>query len=126
MKKKYLLFGILMILGTPAHGMMYTWSDSSGIKHYVNSQYDIPLRYRARAKPLYPEASDVLAPQLNMQTLDIRPASETPPQHTKTEEPHTVTTSAPPPKHRHVTKLGINLKKSVGHRKNPKDQPEKK
>jgi len=126
MTKKSLLFVMLMIFQTPAHGMVYTWSDSSGIRHYVNKEHDIPTRYRARTKPLYPEPSDILEPQQNLQSQNIQPATSTQPQSTKTEETPVGSNCASTPKPRHITKLGINLKKSVGHKKIPESSPEKK
>lgn len=119
MKKKYLLLVILIIIETPAQGMVYAWSDSFGIRHYVNSVYDIPARYRARAKPLYPEASDLLAPLQGTQLQAIQSEKRTQPPHSKTKGSSIEPAVADIPKPRHKTKLGINLKKSVGHRKNP-------
>jgi hypothetical protein len=34
------------------------WKDSAGIAHFVNKEYDVPDRYKAKAKALYPEAAD--------------------------------------------------------------------
>jgi hypothetical protein len=54
---KKLLVGV-MLVASPAQGMVYMWSDSTGIIHYTNKEYDIPARYKAKAKALYPEEAD--------------------------------------------------------------------
>ena len=54
---KVLMAGVVMT-ASPAPGMVYMWRDSAGISHYTNKEYDIPDRYKAKAKPLYPEAAD--------------------------------------------------------------------
>lgn len=55
---------LALALATPAFGMVFSWTDSAGVKHYTNRRDEIPERYRAKAKPLYPEQADTLpAPQ---------------------------------------------------------------
>ena len=54
---KIMMVGV-MLMASPAQGMVYMWRDSSGIAHYANKEYDIPARYKAKAKALYPEAAD--------------------------------------------------------------------
>ncbi len=54
---KHLIIAILLV-ASPALGTVYRWNDSAGIAHYTNREYDIPDRYKSRAKPLYPEATD--------------------------------------------------------------------
>ena len=81
MKKKSILL-VLMFLAPPAHGMVYSWSDSAGITHYVNKEYDIPTRFRAKAKALYPEQSENLAPQQSAQIPQTKleePGKDSPP-----------------------------------------------
>ncbi|UFS72564.1 DUF4124 domain-containing protein [Geomonas sp. RF6] len=41
---------MLLLVASTAYAEMYTWTDSKGTTHYVSSQYDIPARYRSRAK----------------------------------------------------------------------------
>ena len=48
--KKLLL--LLLFIASSAYGEIYTWKDSRGTAHYTNSEYDIPERYRAKAKVL--------------------------------------------------------------------------
>ena len=67
MMKKYVLL-LLMMVSAPAYGMVYTWTDSAGITHFTNKEYEIPARYRARVKARYPEQTDTAAPQQNFQT----------------------------------------------------------
>jgi hypothetical protein len=43
---------ILILMASTAYGEIYTWKDSRGTAHYANSEYDIPERYRSRAKVL--------------------------------------------------------------------------
>lgn len=54
---KIMIVGV-MLTTSPAQGMVYMWRDSAGIAHYTNKEYDVPARYKAKAKVLYPEASD--------------------------------------------------------------------
>ena len=48
--KKLLL--VLILLASSAYGEIYTWKDSRGTIHYTNSEYEIPEKYRAKAKVL--------------------------------------------------------------------------
>ena len=54
-----LLFSLL--LSSPACAMVYSWIDTAGVAHFSNKEYEIPPRYRARAKQLYPEQGDSAA-----------------------------------------------------------------
>lgn len=49
---------IVLLLISPANGMIYSWTDSAGITHFTNKEYEIPLRYRSRVKARYPEQGD--------------------------------------------------------------------
>ncbi len=73
MKKNLLL--ALIFISTPAHGMVYTWTDSAGVAHFTNKDYEIPARYRAKVKSLYPEQSDTSSPQQNVQPQPAQPAA---------------------------------------------------
>jgi len=46
------LLVILIFAASSAHGAIYRWTDSKGTTHYTNSKYEIPERYRAKAKVL--------------------------------------------------------------------------
>ena len=48
--KRILLFVLLMV--STAHGEVFTWTDSQGTAHFTNSFYEIPARYRTKAKVL--------------------------------------------------------------------------
>jgi len=48
--KKLLL--LLLLVASGANGEMYTWKDARGTAFYTNSLYEIPARYRSRAKLL--------------------------------------------------------------------------
>ncbi|AJE02720.1 DUF4124 domain-containing protein [Geobacter pickeringii] len=43
---------LLLLLASSAYGEIYTWRDSKGVRHYTNSEYEIPERYRKKAKVL--------------------------------------------------------------------------
>jgi hypothetical protein len=70
---------VALALASSAYGMVFSWNDSSGIKHFTNKRDEIPERYRAKAKPLYPEQNDMLPGPQNA-----------PPQPVKVEVPPTV------------------------------------
>lgn len=63
MKKLALM---LVFVASAAYGEIYRWTDSKGTTHYTNSIYEIPERYRAKAKTVnlgIPEAkTDSAAP----------------------------------------------------------------
>ncbi|MEI7815710.1 MAG: hypothetical protein WCI45_00835 [Desulfuromonadales bacterium] len=50
-----------MFYASSAFGAVYSWADKSGVRYFANRMYDIPERYRAKAKALYPEPSDAHA-----------------------------------------------------------------
>lgn len=57
----------IVFCASAAFGMVYSWVDSKGIRHYANKEFDIPERYRARVKALYPEQSDTRSVPQNVQ-----------------------------------------------------------
>jgi hypothetical protein len=80
----------VMLLASPVHGMVYMWRDSAGITHYANKDYDIPARYKARAKALYPEAADSGQNQPQSGNVQASPAVQAQPvtsQQAKPAEP---------------------------------------
>jgi outer membrane biosynthesis protein TonB len=68
---------LALALASSAYGMVFSWTDSAGIKHFTNKRDEIPERYRAKAKPLYPEQADMLPGQQNTQPQPVKP--EVPP-----------------------------------------------
>ncbi len=46
------LLVLLIFTASYAHAEIYTWTDRGGTKHYTNSIYEIPEKYRAKAKVL--------------------------------------------------------------------------
>lgn len=66
---------LLLFVAVPAFGEIYTWTDARGTRHYTNSMYEVPERYRAKVK-----------------TLDLG----TPPPATATPQPVTSTPQPPP------------------------------
>lgn len=89
MKRSILVLQLSLVLSSPAHGMVYTWTDSAGVAHFTNREYDIPSRYRAKTKALYPEQTDTGAPQQNVPNSqaipDVSVPSPAPTQQGKTE-----------------------------------------
>ena len=67
---------LLLFVAVPAFGEIYTWTDARGTRHYTNSMYEVPERYRAKVK-----------------TLDLGP----PPPATTTPPPVTATPQQQPP-----------------------------
>jgi hypothetical protein len=67
---------MLLIFASPAYGMVYRWTDFAGVAHYTNKEYEIPSRFRAKAKALYPEQGDTAVPQQNVPAPkpDVPPA----------------------------------------------------
>ena len=53
-----MVFFSMVIVALPVRGMVYVWKDVSGVVHYSNKEYDVPLRYKGKVKAIYPEASD--------------------------------------------------------------------
>jgi hypothetical protein len=51
--RKFLV--MFVFIASSAHGEIYTWTDWRGIAHYTNKEYDIPPRYRVKAKAMYQE-----------------------------------------------------------------------
>lgn len=43
---------LLLFIAVPAFGEIYTWTDARGTRHYTNSMYEVPERYRAKVKIL--------------------------------------------------------------------------
>lgn len=70
MKKSFLVLFVLLF-SLPAYGMVYKWTDSAGVAHFTNKAYEVPARYRAKAKSLYPELGDTEASQQNVQAQQL-------------------------------------------------------
>ncbi|GFE60940.1 DUF4124 domain-containing protein [Geobacter sp. AOG2] len=75
---KRLLVIILLMLASRAQADIYTWKDSRGIAHYTNKEYDIPVRYKVKAKPLNIEAAQ--AGGASTATTQPMAPSQSPPQ----------------------------------------------
>ena len=84
---KIVLTVLALVLPSIAFGMVFSWIDSSGTAHYTNKEYEIPARYRAKVKHLYPDQADTLAPQQNPQTQQAaKPEAQTPPRQISPED----------------------------------------
>lgn len=79
MTKSLSVLFVLFLL-SPANGMVYSWTDSAGIAHYTNKEYEIPLRYRAKVKARYPEPGDSTVPLQNPQAPQVQQSEQTQPQ----------------------------------------------
>ncbi|HEY4743373.1 MAG TPA: hypothetical protein VIH45_01855 [Desulfuromonadaceae bacterium] len=86
-----LLTLVLTCASSSAWGLVYSWTDTRGITHYTNKEYEIPAPYRAKTKALYPEQGDVAPAQQTDQGHQVTPA----PPPAKPAEP------TPPPRRRH-------------------------
>ncbi|MDR3578645.1 MAG: hypothetical protein P4L44_01640 [Oryzomonas sp.] len=53
---KRLLVVMLLMQASGVRADVYTWTDVRGTAHYTNKEYEIPVRYRPKAKPLHLEA----------------------------------------------------------------------
>lgn len=86
---KYVLLA-LIVSASPAFGLVYSWTDSRGVAHYTNKEYEIPARYRAKARALYPEPADTAQqPQAGQagQAQQARPEAAPAPPQAQPEEP---------------------------------------
>jgi len=88
MKSLSILF--FLLLSSPANGMVYSWTDSAGITHYTNKEYDIPLRYRAKVKARYPEQGDSSTTLQNVPTPQVEKSVQAQPQASLANHPEPV------------------------------------
>lgn len=66
---KKVVVALVLIMSSTAYGMVYTWTDSRGDKHYTNKEHEIPMRYRVKVKSLYPDQIGISLPQQQPATL---------------------------------------------------------
>lgn len=86
---------LFIFFASTACATVYAWVDSRGVRHYANHEYDIPERYRSKAKPLYPEQGDTAPAQQNVQAAQVRPQMQ-PPAPVQLVKPEEVTKTAAP------------------------------
>lgn len=43
----------VLMLASTTHGMIYLWTDTDGVTHYTNKDYEIPDRYRRTVGLIY-------------------------------------------------------------------------
>lgn len=70
------LMVMLLFVASSAYGEFYTWTDSRGVAHYTNSTYEIPARYRAKAKVVnlgIDQKTDPSSAQPNGQVQPVKP-----------------------------------------------------
>ena len=84
--KKAVMLVLALLLSSAAYGMIFSWTDSRRITHYTNREDEIPARYRAKAKHLYPDPSDTPAPQQNIQSQPAKTEGQLPIQQTRPDE----------------------------------------
>ncbi|ABQ25833.1 hypothetical protein Gura_1638 [Geotalea uraniireducens Rf4] len=73
------LMVMLLFVASSAYGEFYTWTDSRGVAHYTNSTYEIPARYRAKAKVVnlgIDQKSDPSSAQPNGQVQPAKPEGQ--------------------------------------------------
>jgi Domain of unknown function (DUF4124) len=95
---KMLVLVLFLCGATPALCEIYTWKDKRGTAHYTNSLYEIPDRYRSKAKVL---------------DLGIEPKGDTPSQQQNRQQP---AMSQPPPLPTTVVRPEVHGRKSSSHR----------
>lgn len=66
---------IILFFSSPAYGTVYSWRASNGIVHYTNKEYEIPARYRAKAKALYNEFGSTPSHGVQQAIQNIPPPS---------------------------------------------------
>jgi hypothetical protein len=64
----------IVLLASVAQAMVYMWRDSTGTAYYTNKEYDIPTRYKAKVKVLYPDSPDSGQSQAKNATVQTTPA----------------------------------------------------
>ena len=73
------LMVMLLFVASSAYGEFYTWTDSRGVAHYTNSTYEIPARYRAKAKVMnlgLDQKTDSSSAQPNGQVQPVKPEGQ--------------------------------------------------
>ncbi len=73
------LLVLLVFVASSAHGEIYTWTDARGIAHYTNSIYEVPGRYRSKAKVLdlgVEPKTDSSAPPQGGQVQAVKPPEQ--------------------------------------------------
>lgn len=88
--KKLLI--LLLFLTSSAYGEIYTWTDRKGTKHYTNSEYEIPERYRKKARILDLGLGPKTAPGQTQPAPAAPPQPGTPP----TPSPQNAAPAPPP------------------------------
>ena len=70
---------VLLFTASIAHAEIFTWTDNRGTVHYTNSEYEIPGKYRAKAKILnlgIVEKKDNSSPQQDATSQQIAPPQQ--------------------------------------------------
>lgn len=78
---KRMLVVMLLMAASSAQADVFTWTDVRGVAHYTNKEYEIPKRYKARAKALHIEAvqaGGASAPQQAAPPQPVPQPQETP------------------------------------------------
>ncbi len=73
------LLVLLIFMASYAHAEIYTWTDKQGTSHYTNSIYEIPEKYRAKAKVLnlgIVEKNESPSPQQDTKSQTPAPAQQ--------------------------------------------------
>jgi hypothetical protein len=95
-------FLLLVLVSEPSSALatVFVWHDSAGVAHYANKGYEIPERYRAKAKVLYPEQGDTAAQQQVVPSVQAPPP--VPVQQAKPEAPALVDQTSITPKYKNI------------------------
>jgi len=49
---KFSVLFVPLLFAATVKAEIFTWKDAKGVSHYTNSMYDVPERYRSKAKKL--------------------------------------------------------------------------
>ncbi|KAB0668440.1 DUF4124 domain-containing protein [Oryzomonas sagensis] len=98
---KRLLVVMALMLASSAQADVYKWIDGRGVAHYTNKEYEIPARYKARAKPLHIEAVQAGAPATSpappQQAAPAQPPAQPPDKQPVSSPPVAPSSPAPQP-----------------------------
>jgi hypothetical protein len=95
---KIVLLLCVLVLPSTVHGMVFSWTDPVGITHFTNKEYEIPARFRVKAKQLYPEQSDTAVSPQSGSTPSPKPDTQPAAQQTIPVSQQPVVGNAPPVK----------------------------
>jgi hypothetical protein len=95
MLMKYLMI-MLVLIASSAYGEIYRWTDSRGTIHFTNSSYEIPERYRSRAKTVNLGIQEQKTDQASPPQTASAPVTPQPPSFAEPSSPTSLPAVTPP------------------------------